>query len=201
MIHSFRTKISLFVLLIWLCLSNAETTYAAGANFYSVITESGEVDQRQPMLLPELTDVKQISISTVVTLVLKNNGDVYGAGESSSGLLGPLENSQKEKYPTLKKLDIKEVVELSAGTGHGLFVSKDHKLFTVGLNAHGQLGDGTNIDKSIPGVVSLENVTKVSAGSTHSLVLNQKNELYSFGENRYGALGIFSTTNRNIIFQ
>src|SRR5207247_9492642 len=67
-----------------------------------------------------------------------------------------------------------------------------------GYNAQGQLGDGTNTNRSTPvAVINLTGATSVSAG-THSVAVKSDGTIWSFGTNTYGQLGNGTNVNSNV---
>ncbi len=72
-------------------------------------------------------------------------------------------------------------------------------VFAMGLNAYGQLGNGTTYGQLAPlSVVLPGNVAAVtvSAGWYHSLAVGSDGKIYAWGWNAYGQLGDGTTTNR-----
>jgi len=67
---------------------------------------------------------------------------------------------------------------------------------TWGLNADGQLGDGTTTSHDSPVGMYLANgvvMTSIAAGQTHSLAIGSDGNTYAWGSNSDGQLGIGST--------
>jgi alpha-tubulin suppressor-like RCC1 family protein len=82
------------------------------------------------------------------------------------------------------------VSSVSAGDDHLVALGKNGSVLTWGKNTSGQLGDGTNVDQSTPGVVpNLSNVISVKTGYAHTLVLQRDGTLVAWGDNYYGQLG------------
>lgn len=79
---------------------------------------------------------------------------------------------------------------MAAGRAHLLLVGEDGRVYALGENEEGQLGDGTQEGRlearPVPG---LEGVVAVGAGDAHSLVLLADGSLWAFGANTYGQLG------------
>ena len=68
---------------------------------------------------------------------------------------------------------------------------------TWGYNADGELGDGTNINKTTPvGVSGLTNVTAIAAGQSHSLASLSDGTAMAWGYNFYGQLGDGTTIDK-----
>ncbi|EGW41825.1 cell wall-binding repeat-containing protein [Desulfosporosinus sp. OT] len=86
---------------------------------------------------------------------------------------------------------------VSAGDSHSL--SAGEYVMAWGSNTYGQLGDGTNIQRSTPvRVQGLKGqASSVAAGGTHSLALLQDKSVAAWGNNDHGQLGDGSFTNRN----
>jgi len=77
---------------------------------------------------------------------------------------------------------------VSAGFDHSLILRADGTVWACGSNLHGQLGDGTITNRSIP-VRVMSGVQAISAGVNHSLFLKTDGTVWGCGENYYGALG------------
>ncbi|MCX7570445.1 hypothetical protein OS242_10775 [Tumebacillus sp. DT12] len=78
----------------------------------------------------------------------------------------------------------------STGFGHTLFVAGDGKVYAVGRNDYGQLGNRTTTDSTTPVEVPyLSNVVAISAGPLHSAALTRDGSIYTWGYNASGQLG------------
>lgn len=84
----------------------------------------------------------------------------------------------------------------AAGSYHSLFTKTDGSLWATGNNSNGQLGNGTNISRTIPVNVAT-GVVAVATGANHSLFVKNDGSLWAMGYNYNGQLGDGNTNNRN----
>jgi hypothetical protein len=82
------------------------------------------------------------------------------------------------------------VVALTAGDSHSLFVKSDGTLWGMGRNDNGQLGNGTWNDSLVPIYVA-NDVVAVAAGQWHSLYIKRDGTLWGMGYNMDGELGVY----------
>jgi alpha-tubulin suppressor-like RCC1 family protein len=71
------------------------------------------------------------------------------------------------------------------------------RLWAMGNNSAGELGDGTTTSHACPVPVLSEGVQAVAAGNDFSLILKADGSLWAMGDNSYGELGDGTTTQRN----
>ena len=85
----------------------------------------------------------------------------------------------------------------AGGDGHTLIVRPDGTVRVSGLNAAGQLGDDSTIDKTTPiPVPGLSDVVSVAAGVSHSMALTASGTVYTWGANNEGQIGDETNTPR-----
>jgi alpha-tubulin suppressor-like RCC1 family protein len=90
-----------------------------------------------------------------------------------------------------KGANLPAITSVAAGVNHSLYITTEGKLYAMGGNEYGQLGDGTsgdNANKAKP-VLIADNVASVAAGVDHSLYITTDGKLYAMGWNEYGQLG------------
>ncbi|WP_018908983.1 Ig-like domain repeat protein [Salinispora arenicola] len=100
-------------------------------------------------------------------------------------------------------------VDLPAGTTITAIAGSDANSFALtstgavlawGNNTGGELGDGTNTDRTTPVAVKLPTgttVTAIAVGTFHTLALTSTGALLAWGGNGFGELGDGTTTARN----
>ncbi|MEI6654205.1 MAG: cadherin-like beta sandwich domain-containing protein [Verrucomicrobiota bacterium] len=141
------------------------------------------------------------------SLALCSDGTVAAWGGNTYGQLG--NNSVANSFvPVLVTLSGvlagKNVIALSAGGWHSLALCSDGTVAAWGYNGHGQLGNGTTIDSSVPVLVTKsgglagKTVVSVAAGQFHSLALCSDSTIAAWGRNSNGQLGNNSATNSNV---
>jgi alpha-tubulin suppressor-like RCC1 family protein len=71
-----------------------------------------------------------------------------------------------------------------------LALKSDGTVWAWGLNSHGELGDGTSINRSnAVQVLNLSNIVAVSGGDWHSSALDSSGMVWKWGRNDVGQLG------------
>ena len=81
--------------------------------------------------------------------------------------------------------------------GHTVVSARDGTVFAWGANGHGQIGDGTGTDRSLPvRVTGLTDVTKAAVGDYHTAARKNNGTVSVWGNNEFGQVGDGTTTNR-----
>ena len=152
--------------------------------------------------------IKKVFCGKTFTVFLSQKEDLYSAGINDLNQCG-IDNKEVENInlcndiitPIKIEMFIKmKIINISCGESHVLAITEDNgirMLFSWGSNRFGQLGQGSNIKKSLPKIVNYflhytnSQISQVSCGAFHSLVLlkmkdeqNYKSELeekYIFG--------------------
>ncbi|MBA4383898.1 MAG: hypothetical protein C0410_04125 [Anaerolinea sp.] len=86
-----------------------------------------------------------------------------------------------------------------AGLGHTCMTAGNSEVLCWGLNASGQVGDGTNDNQLKPVFVKdLNEVVDLTAGSLHTCALKSNGEVWCWGENESGQVGNGATTDTSL---
>ena len=101
------------------------------------------------LTIKEGTTVKQILTEDGLSLALLSNGEVYGWGYNTYGILGP-SYEVGDIYPTPVKLEglPANIRYMSLGNGFAIFASKSGEVYGIGKNDYGQLGTGDSIGRT-----------------------------------------------------
>jgi regulator of chromosome condensation (RCC1) repeat-containing protein len=177
-----------------LALKKDGTVYAWGYNVSGQLgngtTEASDV----PVKVKNLSGVKAISAGQSHSLALKKDGSVWAWGSNQYGQLGIGTSGAYDIRSTPIKVGSlgTGAKGIAAGYLFSLALMTDGTVNYWGFNGHGQLGNGTEADRSTPGAVT--NLTGVKAIATdsnasHVLALLEDGTVKSWGYNYYGQLG------------
>jgi len=132
-----------------------------------------------------LSDVKQVSVGYDHTLVLKNDGTVWGTGGNGSYQLGTVGSNGAGRNSWSQLLDANapktDALFVAAGYSNSYVVKKDNTMWVAGANTSGQLGLGNT--NPISGWVSggVTGVKKAVAVSSGAFILKTSGELFVAG--------------------
>ena len=124
-------------------------------------------------------------------------------GCGSGGRLG-LGDGNNKLVPTLLKGELqgRAVIQIAAGPGHSVGVTRDGLVFTWGSGSNGQLGLGPVSESMVPALVSgiLEGqaVTQADTGDRHTVCVTKEGAAYAWGAGDSGQLGTEDTTDLRI---
>lgn len=141
-------------------------------------------------------DLVMIAAGYDHTMVLAEDGTLWGSGRNQSGSLGL--GHDTERRTMVKIAD--DVDGVWAGR-HYTIIKKDGKLWGVGENQNGQLGVGDAINKyqwTEVGGNFASDVVDVACGYYHTLFMTSTGVLYATGLNNWGQL-LDSTTNNRVL--
>lgn len=122
------------------------------------------------------TGVKAVDVATTAfyragspetsnTFVVGSDGKVYGAGDNEFGQLGNGTTSNYQSTPVaMDVIDGTGIRAKSVVSGYGttIVITYNKKLYTVGNNSNGQLGDGTTNNSSTPKANKYTNVLPIA---------------------------------------
>lgn len=171
---------------------NSDGQLGAGA------TSSSELPQQVA------TNVKEAVAGSNFTLILKNDGTVWGAGDNRSAQMAANIGDNSSSFVQIPGLS--GVASLAVGASHCLALKTDGTVLAWGANFSGQTGLGaTSIALVIEAptlISSLSNIAQIEAGSNHSMVRTISGALFGFGDNSTSQLAESSSTaSRSIPFQ
>ena len=169
--------------------------------FFDANGKTQKAKQPEPVLIPGLKDIVQISAGSNHALALDKAGNVFAWGSSDQGQTGrrPLE---RHKLLTIKPTPValpkrNKIVSVSAGKDHSFALDKDGTVWAWGLNSHGQTGIKRNAGESAACITKPEKVTALSSpvkmivgGSNYSIAITENGDTFGWGAATDGQLGL-----------
>lgn len=131
-------------------------------------------------------------------VALSSDGTVYAWGSNQQGQLGLGDSANRSRPVAVPGLCGGSAVS-AVETGHNssLALCADGTVWTWGLNADGQLGDGsTTLRRSPVRVVGLTDAVAIAAGRDMAYAVRAGGTVVAWGNNAYGELGDGTTTDR-----
>ena len=155
------------------------------------------------MLVIKSKTVRQI-VAYNHTLVLKDDGSLWGCGPNTYGELGIGKKEEAVKALYEIQNDVKQV---SCGFWYSFILKNDGSVYSCGYNDNGQLGFGNSGEytykTSFTQVTTNINndVKQIACGNSHTFILKNDGSLWSCGFNNNGQLGLGDTAKRTTFTQ
>lgn len=174
-----KTFISLSRAKVWTC----------GDMFNATLSERRNATIMTPELVKSLDNIISFSASNVHSLFLDRDGHAWSAGLGAFGKLG-LGEEASGRFPPTRIETLENIVAVSAGSTHSLFLDRDGSVWSCGDGDKGRTGHGDEENLWIPTrIETLDNIITISASSTHSLFLDRDGSVWSCGNGDAGVLG------------
>ena len=150
------------------------------------------------------SDVKSVAAGESHTVILKEDGTLWGAGDSSQGELGQ-GGGRLRVFTRLMALGypLTGINYVAAGNNCTFFINDDGILWASGYNYYGELGLGNRDNQSSFRTVENagQNVKAVASGLRHTVLLKEDGTIWASGYNFHGQLGFGDTEDRNSFTQ
>jgi len=179
-----------------LALLSDGTVRSWGFNAMGQLGDGTTTKRLRPVTVTGLSSVVDLIGGRDMSLALRADGTVRSWGGGANGELGNGTLTTRQTSPVTVS-GLTGVVALAGGRNHALALRSDGTIMSWGLNASGQLGDGTKTSRSTPVQVSgISTAIAVAAGATHSVALLADGRVLTWGEAGRGQLGNGSTIDR-----
>jgi alpha-tubulin suppressor-like RCC1 family protein len=186
-------------------LSLLVLTLILGATATRLPASTRAAQNATPASAPGLDRVVALATNACHSLVLRDDGTVWGWGCNSDWDLGTTAPTGTAALTPIQAEGLDQVRDIAMGWGHGLAVRADGTVWAWGLNDHGQVGvpPGENCSHHprpcvqtpvlVPG---LSDVKAVAATDYSSFALTADGTLFAWGANGDGELGTGDTADR-----
>jgi alpha-tubulin suppressor-like RCC1 family protein len=179
-------------------LRNDGTVWAWGRNDQGQIGDGTTENRGAPVQVKGLTDI--IALGERGTYAIKNDGSVWAWGDNTYlvdgdyityGALGDSSGPGLRLTPFQVK-DVSNVSRITSGRDHTSYLKEDGSVWSWGINASGQLGDGTIHDSRPPLVTfpsskaRISDVIKISATAGIGMALKEDGTVWEWGVNVLG---------------
>jgi len=133
-------------------LRNDGTVWAWGRNFNGQLGDGTYHESTTPIQVSGLSGIVDVAASNH-TMALKSDGTVWAWGWNEHGQLGDNTNITRSTPDQVSELA--SVVAIATGNhSHSVALKSDGTVWAWGRNDKGQLGDGTNMNRWTPVVIS-----------------------------------------------
>jgi alpha-tubulin suppressor-like RCC1 family protein len=131
------------------------------------------------------------------SLFLCSDGSAKSCGSNLFGMLGDSTTGTDRPSPVFVN-GLTNVVAVSAGGFHSLFLKSDGTVWACGDNSYGQLGDSTIPSSIYPiQVPNLSGIIAIAAGQSFSVFLKNDSTVWNCGRNNGGQLGDGTTDDKH----
>ncbi len=169
---------------------NSRAAWCWGSNTAGQLGDSSLVSRSAPVRVKSSAQYVDLVMGGEHTCGLTTAGEVWCWGYNWAGQLGDGTVSNRRTAPVRALLPAGVVATaLSAGTNHSCAGTATGTWYCWGLNASGQLGDGTITNRPIPTVVAGGPYAQVDGGEGHSCGRTSTGETSCWGNPANGALG------------
>jgi len=157
--------------------------YGFGLNNFGQLGLGDRDDRHVPSRSNEVEELikkrgfRDLSCGVHHSIMLCEDGKLFGCGRTDSGQLGVLDTSTKCRTTPIPILGVSEVTQISCGGNHNLALLKDGNIYSWGYGEMLQLGNCREADETKPFQIVLKGGKKascVAAGGQHSMILVKK---------------------------
>ena len=172
-----------------LALKSDGTVWAWGNNLFGTLGDGTTNPALTPVQAASLTGMTAIAANGYHSAAVKSDGTLWCWGSGLYGELGIGDRPQIWPTPT-PATGVTGAAAVEAGSNHTVVLIDDGTLRACGLNVYGQLGDGTNNDRSTAVTVNgISAVVALGASLVHSVAITSDGTVWAWGHNSDYQLG------------
>ena len=162
-------------------LTLASTAFYEGGDRFSVVVSnaSAQVSSADATLT---VNIRPKLALCATAFIVRADGALWSWGSNTFGALGRGLSDPASVPAPAQVTTLSNVVDVACGGSHALALLRDGSVRAWGLNAYGQLGDGTRTSRSTPvSVTGLTDVVAIGAGEFGSYALRRDGTLWRTG--------------------
>ena len=147
-------------------------------------------------------DIKEIYCGANHTLILENDGTLWGCGQNTYGQLGLGDTTDRYTFTQITT-NADNIKSVCCGNEHTFILKNDGTLWGTGYNGDSRLGLGDTISRNTFTQITtnVDDIKKIYCGGYHTFILKNDGTLWGCGQNTHGQLGLGDKTNRSIFTQ
>ena len=135
------------------------------------------------------SDATTAAVGIYYSVVLTHHGHVWASGKNTKGQLFFFDASATGRRTFSVVATIAGAMTVAAGGYHCMVLTREGRVWVMGWNKYGQLGDGSTSDRTRFFSTFPIGAKAVAAGDIHSMVLNHDGSIWATGRNYNGQLG------------
>lgn len=123
---------------------------------------------------------------------MNSNSKAFCFGQNENGQCGQDALIPFTKPTLIEHLRNLNIVQISCGEKHSLFLTDTNEVYACGCNAFGQLGIANGnqmVTKPSKIIHDVAPIKKIGCGQNFSVLLDTDGNLYTFGSSKFGQLG------------
>ena len=184
-------------------LSTAGESYCWGNNSHGQLGDGSTSNRSMPVAVipPGSLTWAFIAAGGYHTCGLASTGEAYCWGENSRGQLGSGNTTSSSTPVAVTNPGFEPWAAIAAGLWHSCGVTTAGDAYCWGENFHGELGDGSWTDSTVPVPVIDPGSTgwaRIAAGSSYTCGTATGGDTYCWGRNDRGQLGNGSSQGSNV---
>ena len=179
-------------------LKNDGTLWGTGNN-YSGQLGLGDGHDRYAFtqITTNIDNIKEVYCGGSYTIILKNDGTLWGCGANGGGQLGLGDTTNRTTFTQITT-NTDNIKDVYCGGSHTFILKNDGTVWGCGHNGYGELGLGNNTNKNTFTQITtnVNDIKQVYCGYSHTFMLKNDGTLWSCGYNYNGQLGLGDSDDR-----
>lgn len=171
-----------------------------GSNNFNQLGDCEKSTLSPVRLFRSLRNIKKLACGNNYTMMLTEEGHVYGVGKNTYYQIGADETYLPNQTPHwVESLKDKHIIQIACGEEHTICVSNEGKVYGFGRNNYYQLGNIKHLSQQPHVITSLDQykVKDAFCGSVFTIIQTHEDILVGFGQNNVGQIGYSELTQQH----